>query len=84
MSDYKRKIVGDIYLAVNEFEGENYIHIRRYFVDRDGHLRVTKQGCSFNLSRFAIFVDTMELIEPRFWAMEEGMSVRPYEILIGP
>ena len=84
MSDYKRKIVGDIYLAVNEFEGENYVHIRRYFADRDGQLRATKQGCSFNLNRFAIFVDTMELIEPRFWAMEEGMSLRPYEIFIGP
>ena len=84
MSDYKRKIVGDIYLAVNEFEGENYIHIRKYIVNRDGNLRATKHGCSFNLGCFAIFVDTMELIEPRFWAMEEGMSVRPYEIFIGP
>ena len=84
MSDYKKKIVGDIYLAMNEFEGEKYIHIRKYFVIRDGHLRATKHGCSFNLRRFAIFVDKMELIEPRFWAMEEGMPVRPYEIFIGP
>ena len=84
MSDYKQKIEGDIYLTVNEFEGENHIHIRKFFVDRDGHLRATKDGCSFNLSRFAIFVDMMELIEPRFWAMEERMSIRPYEIFIGP
>ena len=58
--------------------------IRKHFVDRDGHLRATKHGCSFDLSRFAIFADMMELIKPRFWAMEEGMSARPYKIFIGP
>ena len=84
MSDYKQKIVGDIYLTVNEFEGENYNYIRKFFVDRDGHLRAKKDGCLFNLSRYAIFIDKIKLIEPRFWAMEEGMSVRPYEIFIGP
>ena len=69
---------------MNEFEDKNYVHIRKFFVDRDGHLRAKKDGCSFNLSRFPIFIDTMELIEPRFWAMEERMSVRPYEIFIEP
>ena len=84
MSDYKQNILGDLYLVVNEFEGKNYIHIRKYFTDPNRQLKAEKDGCTFSLERFAILIDSMEYIEPRFWAMDEGLSVRPYEIFIGP
>ena len=29
--DYLENIVGDLYMTVNEFEGGNYIHIRRFY-----------------------------------------------------
>ena len=49
MSDYKRNIVSDLYLAVNEFEGENYVHLRKFFKDRDGNLKAKKEGIAILL-----------------------------------
>ena len=84
ISYYKQNIVGNLYLVVNKFDGGNYIHIRKYFTVSNGILRTMKDGCTFSLDLFTIFIDSMEKAEPRFWAMENGLSVRPYEIFIGP
>ena len=70
LSDYLEKIVGDIYLTLGEFGGENYVSIRRYFTDRAGNLRPKKEGAALTLEQFAIFVDSMYEIESRYWAFE--------------
>ena len=84
LSDYLKKIAGDIYLAVMEFSGENYVSIRRYYTDRDGNLRPRKEGAALSLGQFAILVDSMSEIESRYWALEEGLSLRPFEQFVGP
>ena len=84
LSDYLEKIAGDIYLTMTEFSGENYASIRRYYVDRDGDLRPRKEGASMTLGQFAILIDSMSEIESRYWSMEEGLSLRPYEQFVGP
>ena len=84
MADYKRNIVDDLYLSVIEFQGENYIEIRMYCVDRDGNLKAKNTGIAMTLGQFAIFIDSMENIESRFWEMEEGVSINPYDHFIGP
>ena len=84
LADYLEKIAGDIYLAVTEFSGENYVSIRRYFADRDGNLRPRKEGASLTLPQFAILVDSMSEIGSRYWGMEEGLSLRPFEQFVGP
>ena len=84
LADYLEKIAGDIYLAVTEFSGENYVSIRRYFTDRDGNLRPRKEGALLTLPQFAILVDSMSEIESRYWGMEEGLSLRPFEQFVGP
>ena len=83
MADYKRNIVDDLYLSVFEFQCENYIEIRRYFLDRNGNLKAKNTGFAMTLGQFAIFIDSMEHIESRFWAMEEGLSINSYEQFIG-
>ena len=84
LSDYLEKIAGDIYLAVTEFSGENYVNIRRYYSDRDGDLRSRKEDASMTLGRFAILIDPMSEIESRYWALEEGLSLRPFKQFVGP
>ena len=84
LGDHLEKIAGDIYLGVTEFSGENYVSIRRYFTDRDGNLRPRKEGVSLTLPQFAILVDSMSEIESRYWGMEEGLSLRPFEQFVGP
>ena len=34
LPDYLENIAGDVYMAVTEFEGENYVHIWKFFTDR--------------------------------------------------
>ena len=84
LSDYLEKIAGDIYLTLSEFSSDNYVSIRRYYTDRDGNLRPRKEGAALTLSQFAIFVDSMYEIEPRYWASEEGLSMTPFEQYVGP
>ena len=84
LSDYLKKIAGDIYLTLSEFCGENYVSIRRYYTDRDGNLRPRKEGAALTLGQFAILVDSMYEIESRYWASEEGLSVSPFEQYVGP
>ena len=82
LSDYLEKIAGDIYMAVTEFSGENYVSIRRYYTDRDGNLRPRKEGAALTLGQFAILVDSMSEIESRYWALEERLSLRTYDHFI--
>ena len=84
LSDYLEKIAGDVFIAVAEFSGENFVHLRRYYTDRDGNLRPRKEGAALTLGQFAILVDLMYEIEPRYWASEEGLSVSPFEQYVGP
>ena len=84
LSDYLEKIAGDIYMAVTEFSGENYVSIRRFYSNRDGNLRPRKEGASLSLGQFAILVDSMSEIESRYWAMDEGLPLHPYEQFVGP
>ena len=84
LADYLEKIAGDIHIAVTEFSGENYVSIRRYYTDRDGNLRPRKEGASLTLGQFAILVDSMSEIESRYWALEEGLSLHPYEQFVVP
>ena len=84
LSDYLENIVGDLYMTVNEFEGENYIHIRRFYTDRGGNLRPRKDGCSFTISQIPMLLETMGHIESRYWALDEGISLRPFEQFVGP
>ena len=83
LSDYLENIVGDLYMIVNEFEGENYIHIRKCFTDREGDLRPRKDGCSFTISQIPLLLETMRHIESRYWALEEGLPLKPYECFVG-
>ena len=84
LSDYLEKIAGNIYLTVTEFSGENYVSIRRYYTDREGDLRPRKEGASMTLCQFAILIDSMSEIESRYWSLEEGLSLRPFEQFVGP
>ena len=84
LSDCLKNIVGDLYMTVNEFEGENYIHIRRFYTDRGGNLRPRKDGCSFTISQVPMLLETMGHIESRYCAMEEGLTLRPFEQFVGP
>ena len=84
LSDYLEKIAGDIYLSITEFEGDNYVHLRRYYTDRDWNLRPRKEGAALSLGQFAIFVDSMSEIESRYWASEEGSFVSPFVPFVGP
>ena len=84
LSDYLEKIAGDVHIVVSEFCNDNYISIRRYYTDRSGDLRPRKEGAALTLGQFAIFVDTMSEIESRYWGMEEGLSVTPFEQYVGP
>ena len=84
LADYLEKIAGDVYLTLNEFCGENYVSIRRYYSDHDGNLRPRKEGAAMTLGQFAIFIDSMSEIESRYWAMEEGLSVSPFVHYVGP
>ena len=84
LSDYLKNIVGDLYMTVNEFEGENYIHIRRFYTDRGGNLRPRKDGCSFTINQIPMLLETMGHIESRYWAMDERLSLRPFEQFVGP
>ena len=84
LSDYLEKIAGDVFIAVAEFSGDNFVHLRRYYNDRDGNLRPRKEGAALTLGQFAILVDLMYEIEPRYWASEEGLSVSPFEQYVGP
>ena len=83
LPDYLENIAGDVYLTITEFEGDNYVHLRKFYNDRDGYLRAKKEGVALTLGQFAILVDSMSEIEFRYWAMEEGLSVSPYEKFIG-
>ena len=74
LSDYLEKIAGDIYIAVSEFCGENFVSIRRFYTDRDGNLRPRKEGAALTQPQFAILVDSMYEIESRYWALKEGLS----------
>ena len=84
LSDYLEKIVGDVFIAVAEFSGEKFVHLRRYHTDRDGNLRQRKEGAALTLGQFAILVDALPEIESRYWAMEEGLSVSPFSQFVGP
>ena len=84
LSDYLENIVGDLYMTVNEFEGENYIHIRRFYTDREGNLRPRKDGGSFTISQIPLLLETMRHLESRYWALEEGLPLKPYECFVGP
>ena len=84
LSDYLENIVGDLYITVNEFEGDTYIHLRRFYTDREGSLRPRKDGCSFTINQIPILLETMGYIESRYWAMEEGLPLKPYECFVGP
>ena len=84
LPDYLEKIAGDIFIVVAEFSGENFVHLRRYFTDCDGNLRPRKEGAALTLGHFAIFVDSMYEIESRYWALEEGLFVSPFEQYVGP
>ena len=83
LGDYLEKIAGDIYMVVSEFCSDNFLSVRRYYTDRGGDLRPRKEGASLTLGQFAIFVDTLPEIESRYWRMEEGLSVTPFEHFIG-
>ena len=84
LSDYLEKIAGEVYIAVTEFSGENFVHLRRYYTDRDGNLRPRKEGAALTLGHFAMLVDSMYEIEFRYWALEEGLPVSPFEQYVGP
>ena len=84
LSDYLEKIAGDVYLGISEFCGDNYISVRRYYTDGCGDLRSRKEGAALTLGQFAIFLDSMPEIESRYWGMEEGLSVSPFEQYVGP
>ena len=84
LSDYLENIVGDWYMTVNEFEGENYIHIRRFYTDRGRNLRPRKDGCLFTISQVPMLLETMGHIESRYRALEGGVSLRPFEQFVAP
>ena len=84
LSDYLEKIAGEVYISVTEFSGENFVHLRRYYTDRDGNLRPRKEGAALTLGQFAMLVDSMYEIEFRYWALEEGLPVSPFEQYVGP
>ena len=83
LPDYLENIATDVYLTIPEFEGENYVHIRKFFTDRDGYLRAKKEGIALTLNQFAVFVDLTDHLESRYLAMEERLSVKPHEEFIG-
>ena len=60
------------------------MHIRKFFRDRDANLRAKTEGIAMTLGQFAIFIDSMEHIESRFRAMEEGLSINSYDRFVGP
>ena len=84
LSDYMKNIAGDLYLTTNVFEGESYIHIRKFFTDRDGNLQPKKERTPFTLSQFVLFLQSMGYLESRYWAMNEGLQLKPYEKFFGP
>ena len=84
LSDYLEKIAGEVYIAVTEFSGENFVHLRRYYTDRDGNLRPRKEGAALTLGQFAMLVDSMYETEFRYWALEEGLPISPFEQYVGP
>ena len=83
LPDYLENIARDVYLSITEFAGDNYVHIREFYNDRDGYLRAKKEGIVLTMDQFAIFVDSTDQLESRYWAMEEELSVTPYEKFIG-
>ena len=84
LDDYMQQIAGQLYLVVSEFEGENYVHSRKFFENAEGYLKPKMEGCSFSLERFAIFLDILPHLESRFWCYEEGLPNQPYEGNVGP
>ena len=84
LPDYLENIAGDIYLTLTEFEGDNYVHIRKFYNDSDGYLKAKKEGVALTLDQFAIFLDLTDKVESRYWALEEGLGVEAYENFIGP
>ena len=84
LSDYLENIVENLYLTVKEFEGENYMHIRKFFTDREVNLRPRKDGYLFTIEEILFLLYSMGQIESCYWAMEEGLSLKPYEQFIGP
>ena len=62
------------------------MHVCRFYSDRDGNLRLRKEGAALTPRQFAILVDSMTEIESRYWASEEGLSlslfVEPWKLNI--
>ena len=44
LPDYLENIVGDVYLSISEFAGDNYVHLHKFYNDRGQYLRAKYEG----------------------------------------
>ena len=61
--EYSSRLTEDVFLKVNKFMRECYVHIRQYYVDTERQWQATARGMSFNEFEWENFLDVIGKIK---------------------